>query len=199
MYKDIAVFLNASPEWVEAWLNTPVTAKYKPHLPNPLNPMMLPDIIALILKQVSTFDMIKYRINTIWREEVHSRLRIMHHLLVSKREKLKEECREAHEKWKADMEVRRDFKESYKKMTDLDNERVNTFFEQVEIENVLINLGLASDAIKEKNNFHIRLYADGLEPEDVDLSRDSEWDPNYWGDEDPNASQGTDSDSDDEP
>ena len=153
MYNDIAVFLNASPKWVEAWCNTPVTAKYKPHLPNPL---MFPDIIALILKQVSTLDMIKYRrINKIWREEVHSRFQIMHHLLVAKREKLKEECREAHEKWEADMEAERGFKESYKKMADLDNERTNTFFEQVEIENVLINLGLASDDIKEKNNFHI--------------------------------------------
>ena len=54
MYKDIAEFLNASPEWVEAWLNTPVKAKYELYLPNPL---MLSEIIALILKHVNTLDM----------------------------------------------------------------------------------------------------------------------------------------------
>ena len=53
--------------------------------------------------------------------------------------------------------------------------------------------------MREKINFHIQLYSDGFEPEDVDLSQDSEWDPSYWGDEDPDTPQDIDSNSNEEP
>ena len=73
----------------------------------------------------------------------------------------------------------------YNKISILDNEKRNIFFEQVKIEANIKWLNLATaDELKEID-FHIQLRQDGFEPEDVPL--DSEWDPNYWDDEDPDA------------
>ena len=147
---------------------------------------MLPELIAEILKQTNSLDMdYLYRISHTWAKEVHFELRARQSLLKAKYEDLKKKCHEARDKWEADMSAGGDFRESYKKMDNLVIEKRNTFLKQVKVGMMLKNLGLITEDELKKIDFHIQLYGNGFEPEDILL--DSEWDPNYWDDEDPDA------------
>ena len=181
LFQNISEYLFVSSEWVKQWVYMPVKSKYHTY-----NPLMLLELIGEILKHTNSLDMdYLYRISHTWTKEVHFELRARQPLLKAKYEDLKKKYREARDKWEADMSAGGDFRESYKKMDNLGIERRNTFLKQVEVEMMLKSLGLITEDELKEIDFHTQLYVNGFEPEDVPL--DSELDPNYWDDEDPDA------------
>ncbi|GBB94003.1 hypothetical protein RclHR1_22700002 [Rhizophagus clarus] len=169
MYTDIATFLDVFPKWVENWLNAPI--EKTGHTIN------VPDIFQI--------HEIAYN--------------IIYHL-----DQLTEE-----DYWKAlvdyknsDKELERAIKKYlgrnrvltnplYKKFFDLADKKEKAFAYQVEIEKIILQSGFAYKKDGEKDHiiYNIQMLANGLDPykipawfEDADSI---DWQPDYWGDEDP--------------
>jgi len=201
MYKNIANFLKESPEWIENWLNTPVKAKYIQ------NPLMIPEIMANILNYIP----LRYckEVCKLWDREIDFALYDLHRkqeLLVKKYWDLASECKKVSNELNAYYDKFGGTNPSYtnalhKKFMDLCDKKEKIFSDQVKIEERILSTGLADEDEVKKINRHIMCLADGLDPVEVGWTETNEivyhWDEenplDYWGDEDPDAS---DEDSD---
>ena len=201
MYKDIAEFLKESSKWIESWLNTPVKAKYIQ------NPLMIPEIMANILNYIP----LRYckEVCKLWDREIDFALYDLHRkqkLLVKKYWDLASECKKVSNELNAYYDKFGGTNPSYtnalhKKFMDLCDKKREIFSDQVKIEERILSTGLANEDEVKKINRHIMCLADGLDPVEVGWTETNEivyhWDEenplDYWGDEDPDAS---DEDSD---
>lgn len=188
MYKDIAQFLSAEPEWVERWLNTPMKAKYKP------NPFMINEIIAGILKYLDLSDIKKYStIHSVWNYEVNAeftsprRLWFRQKLLVKKYWKTVAEYNQSSKELDRAFDRFRGTNRSltdllYKKFCELADSKRKAFANQVAVERRL--LASSNEEEREQINRHIDLLANGFDPYEVGWTETCETAYN-WEDEDP--------------
>jgi hypothetical protein len=89
----------------------------------------------------------------------------------------------------------------YEKHADLADKKREAFVYQVEIEKILLQGGFAHKK-EEKDHiyYHIKMLADGFDPDDIPASAEeadsTNWQSDYWGDEDPDYSGDESDDTD---
>ena len=194
MYKDIANFLNESPEWIESWLS-PVKAKYIQ------NPLLLPEIVAYVFQFLDLSGLKKcLAINSTWKSIVNTELHRRQKLLVRKYWDIVAEKERVWKEWNyafdnLNTRTSSETEQLSKKLDKLFNEKEQAFADQVKIERFILLHDFASRDEAEKINRHIMCYGHGMDPVEVGWTETNEivyhWDDeeefDYWGDEDPDA------------
>ncbi|GES76852.1 hypothetical protein RCL_e19533_RclHR1_04780002 [Rhizophagus clarus] len=172
MYTNIAKFLDVSPEWVENWLNTPI--KETGHN------------INATFKRTDIFQIheiarvIMYQLNQLAEEDYWK--------AVMDYKNSDEELEHAYKKYVGTNKALKD--SLYKKFMDLADKKRVAFAYQVEIEKIMLQGGFAyKDTEKIYIIYHINMLANGLDPYEIpgfgEPEEESSWQPDYWGDEDP--------------
>ena len=160
MYTDIAEFLNASPEWVENWLNAPAC----PYVPNIFSVHEIARNIMYHLDQLVEDDY--------W--------------------KAVDECKHANIVFDQAIRIYQGrnpalTNELYRQSSDLDDEKTKAFAYQVEIEKMLLQGGFAhKQEEKDRILYHIKMLANGLDPNEISESFEEESPLDYWDDKNPN-------------
>ena len=211
MYSNIADFLNASPEWIKSWLNSPVKAKYK------LNPLMIPEIISNILiflplnsskgvnktwdKEIDlalgkrekflkglTLEELRYFFynHLAWYDEVKAELYQRDQQAIANYWEVISEYENASKELDRALYTRASTAtELYEKFTIMAEKKGQAFANQVEIEELILRYGFAHGAERDRILYNIQMLFDGLDPHEIPASIE-EADPlDYWDDEDP--------------
>ena len=190
MYKEIAQFLSATPEWIESWISIPVEAKYI------LSPPKLPEMIAYTFQQLDLPNLIKcIAVNKTWRAEVNFELHRRQELLIKKywnivaeKKKIWKELNRAYDRFdnRAGYFLTSEAKKLSDKFQNIAEEKRVAFADQVEVEKLILFHNFASEEEANQILKNIDLQSYGFDPYEVEPESDA--DPlDYWGDEDPDA------------
>ena len=192
MYKDIAQFLSTDLEWVESWLN--VSVKKKPNIDIPEFVISLFDILPIEHFNKSL------KLNRNWYKECRRELEERRNLCIKKYwntiEDFKKVRKDLHKFWKDNIYSGPSYTQGSNKFDELVNKKTEDFRAWVNVDQAIVRCGFPDLIDHKEPRYYIQMHEWMLDPYEIPTpGNDPEGllQSDYWGDEDPDAS---DEDSD---